>query len=104
MGQNQREPPDSVRGQLLEIEVLDHEDPMGDVEDLRDPKRPLGILRWDRAVAPGVTAGKSYAALSQPLCQFAPRSWLAGQVERRVVPMAPPAGVEQHRVTGLGVD
>src|SRR5438874_13041996 len=81
MGQDQGKPPDCVRRQLLEIEVLNDEDPVVDVEDLRDPEGPLRILGRNRAVAPRIAAGQSDAALSQPIRQFTTRSRLARTVD-----------------------
>ena len=77
MGEDQREPPHAVGGEPLEVEVLDDEDPVVDVEDLRHAERPPGILRRDRAVAPGVTAGQRDPMLGQPLRQLAARPRLA---------------------------
>ena len=84
MGQDQRErAADAGGGQLGEIEVLDHEDAVFDVEDLRNPERAVGILGGNRPAAPGVTAGERNVPVGEPLREPATRPGLARQVALR---------------------
>ena len=104
MGEDQGELADSVGRKRLQVEVLDDEDAVLDIENLRDAERPVGVLGRNRPVAPSVTSGQRDIAVGQPLRDLAARSRLTGQVGLGVFPVAAPAGVKQNRVAGLRVD
>ena len=105
MGEDQREGSgDRVGGESAEVEVLDHEDPVFDVEDLRHPERPVGVLGRNGSVAPGVATGQRDVAVGQPLRQLASRPGLTREIDLGLIPMAAPPRVKEHRVTGLGID
>ena len=77
MGQDQREPADAGRGQLSQVEVLDDEDPMVDIEDLRNPEWPCRVFGRDRPVAPRVAPSQCDLPVGEPLRELAARSGLA---------------------------
>src|SRR5689334_1014036 len=92
VGDDQGEAADTVGGELPQVEVLDDEHPVFDVQDLRDPEWPVGVLRGNGAVAPGVAAGEGYAAVRQPLRELASRSGLTREIDLGVIPVAAPPG------------
>src|SRR3954468_16382405 len=104
MGEDQGELANTVGGEGGQIKVLDHEDAVVDVEDLRDLEGAVGVLGGHWAVAPGVAARERDAALGEPVGDLAAGAGLAGQVGLRVVPVRAPARVEEDGVAGLGVD
>src|SRR5204862_329506 len=90
--------------ELRGVEVLDDEDTVMRVEDLRDLERPRGVLRRHRAVAPGVAAREGYMALGEPFGHLAPRTGLALGVAVGLLPVRPPSGVEEDGVAGAGLE
>ena len=98
MGEVQGALADAAGGERRRVEVLDDEDAVADVEDLRHLERPRGVLGRDRAVTPGVAAGEGHAALDEPSRGRAAGTRLGGQIRVGIVPVAAPAGVEEHGV------
>src|SRR4051794_35002460 len=104
MGEDQGELANTVGGERGQIEVLDDEDAVADVEDLRHLKRPRGILRRDRAVTPGVAARERDAVLDEPVRHLAAGAGLAAEIGLGVVPVLAPARVEEDGAAGRRVE
>src|SRR6266508_3801588 len=98
MGENERELAHSVGSERARVQVLDDEDAVLDVQDLRHLERPCRILGGYRTVAPGVATSQGDAARGEPLGQFEAGARLAAEVRVRVVPVGAPAGVEEDGV------
>src|SRR3954466_11755565 len=103
VGEDQRELAHAVGGERAEVEVLDDEDAVADVEDLRYLERARRVLRRDRAVAPGVATGGRAPVLEEPVGDGAARPRLAAEVGLGVVPVLAPARVEEDGVAGRRV-
>src|SRR3954465_7421701 len=102
--EDQREFTYSVARELRGVEVLDDEHAVADVEELWDLERPVRELGGHGAVTPCVAARECDTPVHQPGRELQAGAWLPGEVPDRVVPLRPPPGVEQHRVSGLRID
>src|SRR5687768_7500233 len=94
-GQDEGELAHAVARELGELEVLDNEDAVVDVQDLRHLERAGGILSRHWPVAPRVAAGQGDTLCRKPLGELESWAWFAREIRVRVVPVAPPAGVEE---------
>src|SRR5829696_9461091 len=104
VGEDQRELAYAGGGELGRVEVLDDEDAVAHVEDLRHLERAVRILGGHRTVAPRVAAGQRDAALDEPVGDRVAGAGLAAEVGVGLVPARAPAGVEQDGVAGLRLD
>src|SRR3954470_17084241 len=80
VGEDQGELAHAVGGERAEVEVLDDEDAVADVEDLRYLERARRVLRRDRAIAPGVAARERDAVVDEPVCDVAAWAGFAREV------------------------
>src|SRR3954454_15813533 len=80
VGEDQRELAHAVGGERAEVEVLDDEDAVADVEELRYVERAGRVLRGNGAVAPGDATGKRAPVLAEPVGDVAARPGLAAEV------------------------
>src|SRR3954454_17931282 len=87
MGEDQGELANTVGGEGGQIEVLDHEDAVVDVEDLRDLEGAAEVLGGPRAVAPGVAARERDASPAEPVGGLAAGAGLAARLGLRVAPV-----------------
>src|SRR5262249_11313490 len=104
MGEDEGELANAVGGELCRVQVLRDEDPVVHVEQLRHLERARGMLGRDWAVAPRIASGEGHALSSKPAGQLDSRPRLAGEVGLAVVPVRPPAGMEEDRISRLGLE
>src|SRR3954469_24879698 len=104
VGEDQGELAHAVGRELREVEVLDDEDAVADVEDLRHLERARGVLGRNGAVAPGVAARERDAVLDEPAGDVAARAGLARALRLDAAPVLAPARVEENGVTRCRVD
>src|SRR5262249_51128886 len=104
MGQDEGELPDAVGGERGGVEVLDDEDAVPQVEDLRHFEWPRRILGRSRAVAPRVAAGRGHPVSCEPVRDLATGTGLPREIGLGIVPVRTPARMEEHRVARLRLE
>ena len=69
------------------VEVLDDEDTVADVEQLRDLEGARRVLGRNRAETPGVAAGERELVVDEPVRHVIARAGLAGRDRLRLEPV-----------------
>src|SRR5262249_35507392 len=104
MGEDEGELANAVGGELCRVQVLRDEDAVVHVEKLGHFDRARGMVGRGWAVAPRIASGEGHALSSKPAGQLDSRPRLAGEVGLAVVPVRPPAGMEEDRISRLGLE